>query len=61
MAATAGLALFRDRLPRALAAPADGVLKPLFDGLNRLHSGVANDYVVWMALGIAMFAGWATF
>ena len=59
-AATAGLALFRDRLPHALATSADGLLKPLFEGLNRLHSGVVNDYVVWLALGIAMLAGWAT-
>ena len=58
---TAGLALFRDRLPKRLPAAADGLLRPVFDGLNRLHSGVINDYVVWLALGIAMLAGWATF
>jgi multicomponent Na+:H+ antiporter subunit D len=59
--ATASLALFRDRVPKVLPAAADGLLKPVFGGLNRLHSGVVNDYVVWLALGIALFAGWATF
>ncbi len=58
---TAALALFRERLPKALPAAADGLLKPVFVGLDRLHTGVVNDYVVWMALGIAMLAGWATF
>ncbi len=61
VALTAALALCRDHLPRAATSSADNLLKPLSGGLNRLHSGVVNDYVVWLALGIAMFAGWATF
>lgn len=58
--AVAGVALFRDRVPRILPA-AGGMFKPVVAGLNRLHTGVINDYVVWMALGVAMFAAWATF
>lgn len=57
----AGLTLFRDNLPRPLPDAAAALLEPVFTGLNRLHTGVVNDYVVWMALGVAAMAGWATF
>lgn len=59
--AVAALALVHHRLPKILPDAADRLLGPVFDGLNRLHSGVINDYVVWLALGVALFAGWATF
>ncbi|WP_237477837.1 complex I subunit 5 family protein [Lichenibacterium dinghuense] len=55
----ATLALSGDRLPRQLPRVQASVLTPFFAGLNRLHTGVVNDYVVWFAVGIALFAGWA--
>lgn len=57
--ALAGTALFRERLPRAIPAETDRITRPLFAGLEHLHSGLINDYVVWIAVGLALFAGWA--
>ena len=58
---TAGLTLFRDNLPRPLPDTAAALFEPVSTGLNRLHTGIVNDYVVWMALGVAAIAGWAAF
>ena len=52
-------ALFRQRLPPVLPRTTDAVVGPVLGGLNTLHSGIVNDYVVWIALGIALLAGWA--
>ena len=57
--ALAGTALFRDRLPGAVPAAVDRWIGPPIAAMDRLHSGVVNDYVVWIAVGVALFAGWA--
>ncbi len=54
---TAAFALFRQNLPRALPHVADLVIGPLESALGKVHSGIVNDYVVWIALGLALLAG----
>ena len=51
-----GAALFREHLPDQMTAGTTRGLGPLFKTLNRLHSGIVTDYVVWIAVGVALFA-----
>ena len=59
MLIVAAFALFRERLPQVVAAGTDLSLGLLFRKLNHLHSGIVNDYVVWIAVGVALFASFA--
>jgi multicomponent Na+:H+ antiporter subunit D len=52
----AAAALWAPRLPRPLAA-AGRLGAPLVAGLRRVHSGRIGDYVAWLFLGTAVFAG----
>ncbi len=54
---TAAFALFRQNLPRALPRAADFIVGPLERALGKAHSGIINDYVVWIMLGLALLAG----
>ena len=54
---TAAFALFRQDLPRPLPRMADLVVGPLEAALGKIHSGIVNDYVVWIVLGFALLAG----
>ncbi len=54
--ALAAFDLSRDRLPSALLAAVDTMSRPLFRGLNAVHSGLVGDYVVWIAVGLACFS-----
>ena len=54
---TAAFALFRQDLPRPLPRMADLVVGPLEAALGKVHSGIVNDYVVWIVLGFALLAG----
>jgi multicomponent Na+:H+ antiporter subunit D len=49
------LAFWGHRLPKAPRLAAKLATTPLLGGLNRLHSGLVNDYVVWISLGFALF------
>ena len=48
--------LARDRFPRALTDGYDRVTAPMLDGLRALQSGIAGDYVAWIAVGLALFS-----
>ena len=52
----AGFELTRDRIPAPLVHAADRMLQPVLDGLDRLHSGLVGDYVVWLLAGLSLFA-----
>lgn len=52
----AGWTLGRDRWPPTLARKADAIARPVFQGLDVLHSGLVGDYVAWMMVGLAGFA-----
>jgi multicomponent Na+:H+ antiporter subunit D len=54
--AGAAAALWSPRLPRALTA-AGRLGAPVVAGLRRVHSGRIGDYVAWLLLGTAVFAG----
>ena len=56
--ALAGFALFRDRLPRALPRAADRLAEPVTGAVERLHSGLVNDQVTWIAIGLAAVVAW---
>ena len=49
----AAFSLFGDALPAALRAAPRGLLAPLYATLEKLHSGLINDYVAWLAFGVA--------
>ena len=49
----AGYGLFRERLPRPFQTSTRTLLGPAFRGLETLHSGLINDYVAWIAIGVA--------
>lgn len=53
---TAAFALWREMLPRAWPLATDRLFGPVIARLNGLHSGLVSDYVVWMALGLALLA-----
>ena len=48
----AGTSLFRERLPYLLRT-SNAPLGPIFRGLETLHSGLINDYIAWIAIGLA--------
>jgi multicomponent Na+:H+ antiporter subunit D len=52
----AAAALRSGRLPRPLGA-AGRLGAPVVAGLRRVHSGRIGDYVAWLFLGTAVFAG----
>ena len=52
----AAWALGRDRWPKILTRTTDTVTRPVFDGLDFLHSGLVGDYVAWMMVALAGFA-----
>ena len=49
----AGYSLFRDDLPKIARGTTRRAFGPLFRGLEALHSGLINDYVTWIAVGLA--------
>ena len=49
----AGYALFREDLPRIFRGTTRRSFGPVFRGLEALHSGLINDYVTWIAVGLA--------
>jgi multicomponent Na+:H+ antiporter subunit D len=53
--AIAGFNLSRHRLPVLLPKMIDAGLRPAFDIMQRLHSGLIGDYVAWVTVGLAMF------
>ena len=59
MLLVATLALSRDKLPKVFTAATDRGFGPLSKGLNRLHSGIVTDYVVWITVGFALFVSFA--
>ena len=64
MLATVGLAclaFWGRRLPETLRFAAKLMTTPVLGGLNRLHSGLVNDYVLWIALGFALLTAAAAF
>lgn len=53
----AGFNLARGDLPRRLPQAVDAGLRPLFWSVQKLHSGLIGDYVTWLVVGLALFAG----
>jgi multicomponent Na+:H+ antiporter subunit D len=53
--AIAGFNLSRHSLPAALPRAVDALLRPAFEIVQRLHSGLIGDYVAWVTVGLAMF------
>ena len=53
----AGLNLGRRHLPQALTRAGDAALSPVVGIMQAAHDGVINDYVVWLALGLALLVG----
>ncbi|EYD77717.1 hypothetical protein Rumeso_00675 [Rubellimicrobium mesophilum DSM 19309] len=53
----AGLQLLRERLPAPLVWLSSLVLRPVFQGLDRLHNGRIGDYAAWLAIGLALLGG----
>jgi len=51
----AGFNLSRQLLPVGLPEIVDAMLKPVFAGVQKLHSGLIGDYIAWVAVGLAMF------
>ena len=49
----AGYSLSREFLPAVFRKTTRALFGPLFRGLETLHSGLINDYVAWIAIGIA--------
>ncbi len=49
----AGYSLLRDDLPGLFRGTTRRAFGPLFRGLEALHSGLINDYVTWIAVGLA--------
>ena len=49
----AAYALFRDDLPKMFHGTTRRAFGPVFRGLETLHSGLINDYVTWIAVGLA--------
>ncbi|MBV8590530.1 MAG: hypothetical protein JO212_10810 [Acetobacteraceae bacterium] len=58
MTLSLGIALFdlsRAKLPGPLVRATQLLTGPLFRVLNALHSGLIGDYVMWIAVGLALF------
>jgi multicomponent Na+:H+ antiporter subunit D len=51
------IALFRHRLPRAVAGPTETLLRRPLSVLRAVHSGHTGDYVAWLTLGVAVLGG----
>ena len=51
--AIAAYGLFRDDLPSFARGSTRHAFRPLFRTLESLHSGLINDYVAWIAVGLA--------
>ncbi|MDP8968957.1 MAG: NADH-quinone oxidoreductase subunit D [Actinomycetota bacterium] len=56
-AATALVALFRDRVPSSVRAPLAGAVEVPLGVLRGLQSGHVGDYVAWLILGAAVLGG----
>jgi multicomponent Na+:H+ antiporter subunit D len=54
--AIAGFSLGREHLPGKISKIPNSVLRPVFAGLEALHSGLIGDYIAWAAVGLALFA-----
>jgi multicomponent Na+:H+ antiporter subunit D len=54
--AIAALNLFKANLPKVFTGASDSVTKPLFKGLEAIHSGRIGDYVAYIVLGMAAFS-----
>jgi multicomponent Na+:H+ antiporter subunit D len=52
----AAWSLGRDRWPKAVTRGTDALVRPVFLGLDVLHSGLIGDYVAWMMVGLAALA-----
>jgi hypothetical protein len=52
----AGLALYRRRIPLLRRGPEPDLL--LADPIRRFQSGVVNDYVTWIVVGVACVGGY---
>lgn len=52
----AGFELSRHRLPALLTGGVDHTVRPVLESLSRLHSGLVADYVVWLLVGLSLFA-----
>jgi multicomponent Na+:H+ antiporter subunit D len=52
-----GYDLGRAHLPDVLRRGIGASTDPVFLALDRLHSGLVGDYVVWIMVGLAFFAG----
>ncbi len=48
--------LFRAKPARWLPRSTDRLFNPVLDGLQALHSGDVRDYIVWLVLGLTIFA-----
>ncbi len=51
--AIAAYALSRHRLPGIFHRSTRGAFGPIFKGLETVHSGLINDYIAWLTLGLA--------
>jgi hypothetical protein len=51
----AAFGLARERVPAAVLK-VTSVMRPVLNGLQELHSGDVRDYVVWVTVGLAVFA-----
>jgi multicomponent Na+:H+ antiporter subunit D len=49
--------LGRETLPKFITEAAKTLLHPIFGGLQALHSGLIGDYIAWLTVGLALFAG----
>ena len=49
----AGYSLFREDLPKVFRGTTRRSFGPVFRGLEAVHSGLINDYVTWIAVGLA--------
>ena len=52
----AGFELLRHRVPAVLTTSSDRIVRPVLELLSRLHSGLVGDYVVWLLVGLSLFA-----
>ncbi len=53
----AGYSLFREDLPKVFRGTTRRTFGPVFRNLEALHSGLINDYVTWIAVGLAAVVG----
>lgn len=52
----AAYGLSREKLPSFFKTSTRTLFGPIFHGVERLHSGLINDYVAWIAVGFAVVA-----